>query len=247
MTARDDDSGSLRDIMAAAMAASLKALPDPPCGPRARACKTCGDGYDVPDAAMYDPWFEPMPYCAPCLAERRVQKAIAGFLRSVPTSYAWASLDAPELAKRVRGLAAAKAQAPAILGAERVVFIGPTGAGKTSLAVALLRWLLPELGGDGLFVHAFRLADAKSKQRLGEESPTITAATCCRVLLLDDLGNEPKTELSAIPSVVFERHAEAAQTWVTTPFGPEEIARRYGDGVSRRIYERALVIRLGGS
>lgn len=240
------DPGSLGDIMAAAMEASLKNnMPEPPGGPRNRACRACGEGYDVPDAAMYDRGFEFSLDCAACQTKRRAEKTIVRFLRSVPTAYAWASVDSPELPKRVSGYQLARAQSLAILGAERVVFIGATGAGKTSLAVALLREALHELGGDGLFVHAFRLAEAKANQRLGEESPIITAAVRARVLLLDDLGNEPKTELSAIPGVVFERHAEAMQTWVTTPFGPEEIARRYGDGVARRIYERALVIRLG--
>ncbi len=240
---------SLKNIMAAAMAASKAINRDgwrePPYGPRERKCKTCGEGYDISDEAMYDREVAYSPYCVACQNERRAQRATESFLRSVPASYAWAALDAPELQKRVRGYARAMAQSEGILAAERVVFVGPTGSGKTSLAVALLRAALPNLGGDGLFVHSFRLAEAKSKQKLGEESPLISACNWARVLLLDDLGNEPKTELSAVPSVVFERHAEARVTWVTTAFTSDDLARRYGDGVSRRIYERALPIQLG--
>jgi hypothetical protein len=71
----------------------------------------------------------------------------------------------------------------------------------------------------------------------------VELAMGCSVLALDDLGNE-RAERSAVPDVIFERHAEDRPTWLTTAFGPDAIAKRYGDGIARRVFERAAVIDL---
>jgi hypothetical protein len=234
---------SLKEILASAMAASLRNLPTTPIEPPG--CRDCGKAYEVPDAARYEPRFDYLRYCDACAAKRDTQRCLDRGFRSVPAAYAWAALDAPELEKRVTGRPAVKDAPESVLGAARVVFVGGAGMGKTSLAVALYRYALPKVRGSGLFVSAFRLAEARSKMRLGEESPLLAAATSVRLLLLDDVGNEPKTELSSLPSVVFERHEDERPAWVTTAFGPDELARRYGDGFARRVFERALVIRLG--
>ncbi len=236
-------SDSLKDIMDSAMAASLRNLPTTPIEPPG--CKACGRAFQIPDAAYYEHGYEYVRYCAECAAKRDAQRCLERGMRSVPAAYAWAALDAPELSKRVTGRPGVKDAPEAVLGAARVVFVGGAGMGKTSLAVALYRYALPKVRGSGLFVGAFRLAEARAKQRLGEESPLLAAATSVRILLLDDVGNEPKTEMSSLAGVVFERHDEERPTWITTAFSPDELARRYGDGFARRVFERALIVRLG--
>lgn len=69
---------------------------------------------------------------------RRRREALRAFEKSLPTLYRWPRLDHPLLAKRVK-LSSLPTASPR---AKRVVFFGPPGAGKTSLAIALLRAML---------------------------------------------------------------------------------------------------------
>ena len=63
------------------------------------------------------------------------------------------------------------------------------------------------------------------------------------VLLLDDLGKDADIKSNPVPAVIAERHDEERVTWITTELTPPEIAKRYGDGIARRICENALVLR----
>lgn len=164
-------------------------------------------------------------------------------LATIPAAYAWSRLDASELPKRVQSQEPLESLTRRILGAANVVFTGPAGAGKTSLAVACLRERM-RLGG--IYVSALRLGHAAIQHKAGDgESPYIDQATHASLALLDDVGSERNTAVNAVPQVIFQRHEASLPTWVTTGLTFPELQERYGDGIARRILEKALVVKLG--
>lgn len=170
-------------------------------------------------------------------AERRADRARARALgsASIPASFTWATVRAPELAQRVDAL-----ERPLpdlirrILGAGRVVLAGGSGAGKTSLAIACLR----ERPEAGRFVSAIDLARARTEHALGDgDASLVDLATAAPLLLIDDLGEEVDTRTSAVKDVIRRRFDMMRPTWVTTGFRPAELAAKYGDGIKRRLFE----------
>ncbi|HEY6459541.1 MAG TPA: ATP-binding protein, partial [Polyangiaceae bacterium] len=129
----------------------------------------------------------------------------------------------------------------------------PSGAGKTSLAVAMMRQHTDAASEAGMFVLATDLHNCKSRSKLGHEPDLIAAAVNAPMLVLDDLGTEPLDRAGAVVEVVFHRHAHDLPTVVTTWLGDDEtrenrgaaIANRYGDGFARRVVGDARVIHLG--
>ncbi|HEX7666050.1 MAG TPA: ATP-binding protein [Polyangiaceae bacterium] len=179
-------------------------------------------------------------------SERRRRDAIRAFESSLPAHYRWARLSDPLLAKRVR-LETLPMTVPA---RGNVVFMGPSGAGKTSLAVALLRALFErELAKSDehcspsryRFVHARQLAVARLPGTSFDVSD-LRSALNAAILLLDDIGNDCMIPSSPVSDVISERHAEERATWITTELGATQIAERYGAGIGRRIFERATTV-----
>jgi hypothetical protein len=136
--------------------------------------------------------------------------------------------------------------------ARAIVFAGPSGAGKTTLAVATAtawaRWhFRAGRTPRGLtFVSAIDLARARAQHRLGAgEAELIVDAMTARLLVVDDLGAEAARDADVIATVLHRRHDDDAATWITTGLAAEEIGQRYGGGLERRIYEGAVVIDCG--
>lgn len=181
---------------------------------------------------------------------QRLQVFSAEMLSRIPPAYAGAGLDAQWLQELVGEDAIARARAS--LGAPRAAFLGPPGAGKTSLAAAMFRAdVLAQTESRKLhgyrWISSHKLAKARAGQPLGEgEAPLVEAALEAAVLVLDELGAEDPRYASAVAEVLYERHEQARRTWVTTGAGPKEIANRYGGGISRRVFEDAVVFRLAG-
>ncbi len=188
--------------------------------------------------------------CEPCAEVAHIERNTRRARESIPTAYRWSRVDAPELQKRVNPCPHLGALSEAILGRPLVVFVGPAGSGKTSLAVAMFQAHLAS-GRRGShrarFAHAYLLATARGQARLGQgEAEAVEDAMGASLLLMDDIGNKPVTALDAIQDVVFTRHCNERPTWFTTAFSRDELAGKYGDGTARRVYEHALVVRLGG-
>lgn len=178
-----------------------------------------------------------------CFACQSDENRMGPIVSHIPRAYLWATFDAPLLAERVAMLERHRAKLMEL--PPRAVLVGPAGSGKSSVLAAMVR-LGASRGRWPRFAHAFELARARAVHRLGDGEPEqVTRCMNADILALDDLGNERKTELSAVEDVVFERHAEDLPLWVTTPFGPDELAKRYGDGLARRVYERSAVFHLG--
>lgn len=189
--------------------------------------------------------------CEPCTKgdedAARVDDAIARAQASIPALYRWSHFTAPELRVRVSPPEAI-ATARALFTRTRITIVGQAGSGKTSLAVAILRERSKEARMPGIFVHAYRLGVARIQHKPGQgEAPSVEEAMHAKVALIDDIGNERPTANNAVPDVIFERHSERMPTIVTTGFDAEGIAKLYGDGIARRVFEGAAVIKLGGA
>jgi DNA replication protein DnaC len=176
---------------------------------------------------------------------KRLWEAREMTLSAVPEGFRWATLDAPELLARIGDDASLLARATAAIHASRVLFLGKSGKGKTSLAIAMMRARVEAIAKPGVFILATDLATARARQSLGSESPEIAAARTAKLLVLDDLGTDMQTPTSAVSEIVFHRHAHQRPTWITTWLSEEQMIARYGDGFARRVMEGARIIECG--
>jgi DNA replication protein DnaC len=177
--------------------------------------------------------------------ERR-REALASFERTLPKAYQWAKFSAGALGQRVGG-AATTALADKTWRKPKVVFMGAAGAGKTSLAVACLRRWVAENGRAAGFFHAYALGVARLQHAAGRGEPEIVErAMKWPMVLVDDLGSERAMSGCAVPDVIFLRHAEQLPLWVTTGMTRAQLVTRYGEGIVRRLFERAFVVEWDG-
>lgn len=161
--------------------------------------------------------------------------------RWVPPLFRWAILSAPELVQRCPERAVRIGKLA--VACDRVVLVGPSGAGKTSLATAMLR---ASTRWDRRWMPARALACARAAFGLGDgEPPLVERALACDLLLLDDLGSENRIPTSPVADVIAERHERLKATWVTTWMRENDVAQRYGEGIARRLFEGATVIDCG--
>jgi DNA replication protein DnaC len=185
------------------------------------------------------------PDCATAVARAEL---LAPALASIPRRFAWASFENPDLVARcgadvVRTAFHARS-------AHRVALLGPSGAGKTSLAVAMLRSVIeaatPERAhlASSRWVTAHDLARARAKYPLGQgEAPLIADALDARVLVIDELGSEVDPS-GVVSELLFKRHDNDAPTWITSWLSPLEIGTKYGGGIARRMLEEGVVLGL---
>ncbi len=202
----------------------------------------------VPCRGCGEPSTSTSALCLDCDRKREDARAArVAFQATIPAELTWSSFGTDLLAARVKPPTAI-ALAKEAVGSLRVVLTGAAGAGKTSIAVAMARQWVAQCARPASFVVAPTLSTARTRTTFGRESPEVTLAKTIPLLVLDDLGtpqHEPGT--SPIVEVVFARHASGLPTWVTTWMNVDDCAQRYGDGVSRRLFERARVIRLEGA
>jgi hypothetical protein len=188
--------------------------------------------------------------CGQCArAERWEAKARA---LHIPERFAWSSFAAEGLlASRVGAGKVAVDTARRSVDAATLVFVGPTGAGKTSLASATLRarFALDFDRRDRRsyahrFVSAPAVAGSRATHPLGRgDAPAVVAAVAVDLLLLDDVGSEASRYSEVIAEIIHTRHDASRATWVTTGLTTSQIAERYSGAIERRIYEHATIIR----
>lgn len=115
-----------------------------------------------------------------------------------------------------------------------VIYGAKSGLGKSSLAGAMLRTWSKRNNGLALWVPAFSLCG--SDMQLDEDF--VTAA----VVVIDDLGNERQMASSLVSELLEARRSTNRATWVTTALDSNAMRVRYGENVSRRVYEKAVLI-----
>ena len=166
---------------------------------------------------------------------------------ALPRMLGGAHFGAPELGAWVRDAKAiALARAVSRSKLERVLLLGKPGVGKSTLAACIARDLAyARKLGDCRWIDAHTLAGARPTAPLGAEATEVELALEADLLVIDDLGSERVIASSAVPEVIFSRHANLQPTIVTCGFGFDAIEARYGGGILRRLTEGAAVIEVG--
>jgi DNA replication protein DnaC len=173
----------------------------------------------------------------------RLQRATA----CIPARYSGARLWGPELCVRVRSQSAIEATQRSV-SESVIVWTGLSGSGKSTLACAALRDRAAfEVSDDRrprfAFVRASELGSASKHQKLGDGVPELVReCIAADLLVIDELGSEPRSpHWTDVEDVVFARYERDLATWYTTWTTAEDIAKRYGDGFARRVFERIVI------
>jgi hypothetical protein len=124
-----------------------------------------------------------------------------------------------------------------------VLLMGPTSAGKSTLAAALLGEIL-QRGGKGEWISVVRLADARREAPLGCEPEIMAAARRRRWVVLDDIGQGGAACDSPLNDILHARYDACLPIIATTGFDRSWIAEHYGAQFARRLFEEAAIVRL---
>ncbi len=175
------------------------------------------------------------------------QRLLAPARGTIPARFRWARFGAPEMRQRVPEANMRRVldiASPLPLG---IALVGESGAGKTSLACAMLQrihdWAGPNKPHAGVerarrafFVSAGELVAAgeEAKRYNAVESDILKRAKHASVLVLDNV--EPGKLDSIVGRVVMDRHDSELVTIITTWMDEAEAGRHYGGGWARRAY-----------
>ncbi len=189
-------------------------------------CVLCGGvGLKVVLRPNGDRFAEP---CA-CRVERRAARCLEQ--ARIPRRYELCCLDSfdtmhqtanPSL-KRAHETARRFVESyPIETGGKGLLLTGPSGLGKTHLAVSILKALITERGATGLFWEHKELLDSLraiySNRTPGAEDKLLRAATTCDLLVLDDLGDMTPSDWSwdTTSYLLNSRYNENRSTIITT-------------------------------
>jgi DNA replication protein DnaC len=156
-----------------------------------------------------------------------------------------------------------------------ILFTGPSGLGKTHLAVSILKALITERGASGVFWEQKELLEALratyEKRIVGEENQLLSSVLKCDVLVLDDLGDMTPSDWSwdTTSYILSSRYNESLSTIITTnlenstkaplPANPNDmfekarrantqttLGDRIGERMRSRLQEMCVVVEMQG-
>lgn len=127
-----------------------------------------------------------------------------------------------------------------------MMFYGPSGTGKTHLAVGILRKALAR-GYAGVFLDCGNMLEqVKATFGTNAKAEAYRAAMEAPIVLLDDLGAQQGSEWvkDTISSVVTHRYNEGKATLVTTRLGTEDLLERVGERTVSRLRGMCRLVQL---
>lgn len=131
-----------------------------------------------------------------------------------------------------------------------LLFYGNSGLGKTFLSHCIARELLGS-AHTVLYLTAYELFDILGKA-MHNEDETLSASAehilDCDLLIIDDLGTELATAftMSRLNLCINERFLNRRSTIISTNFGVQELADRYGERNFSRIFSSYTPLRFFG-
>lgn len=198
--------------------------------------------------------------CEPCsmaAAKAEYDQRMRPARESIPEAFRWASFAHGETSLLEQRLARESIRAVAGLRAplpRNVALVGPSGAGKTSLACALLKRVhdVAKVNSPSFIVDAARSArfvtardldeahaKAKSFSTNAEAAALLSMARSVALLVVDNV--EPGKLESGVGHVLMDRFdTHRPCTVITTWMSFDEASKEYGAGWARRVYETEI-------
>ncbi len=137
--------------------------------------------------------------------------------------------------------------------AKNLLFMGPTGLGKTHLSTALARRVI-ERGFDVAYESVQDLIMDfeydRFKSGYGDSSKRAERYLSCELLILDDLGTEQTNQfvITSLYHLINTRINQGKSTVVSTNLiGDRELRERYGDRISSRLLGEFEILLLSGT
>jgi len=168
----------------------------------------------------------------------------------------YARFDNPEFRRRVSKKVLAFLEGYDFSQRASLAILGDTGIGKTASVEAMMyKWLdaaraavkvqpdddkWPSFHPSFFFLSGHELVSARRNWRIGSEAPIVLEAKKTGLLILDELGFEPSSDLPF--EVIDFRYRQRLVTIVTSGRKPNEFRDRYGDATYRRLTEEGYLL-----
>ena len=224
--------------------------------PSGEVCPLCrGTGFEIHSSQAGS-------YARPCACASRQRRALRRRAARIPERYEHCCLE--HFNQLNDSLRRAVKCCRAIIGefpggeAQGLLLIGPSGVGKTHLAVAVLRELVEERGAVGLFAEfndlLRRIQETFDRRSQTPSWDVLRPALDADVLLLDDLGATRMTPWmrDTLALIINERYNHRRLILATTNQeeapapGRESLADRIGERLASRLAEMCMTARLEG-
>jgi len=141
-----------------------------------------------------------------------------------------------------------------LVGGEGLIFIGPTGTGKTHLAIGTAKGIINQYQRLVRFVDVGTWASdfVYGSRSFEEKKKSIEQMKRADILVLDDLGQEMElsskgTVIGAIQLILKHRTNEAKSTIITSNINETTLAEHLGQRIWSRVRNRSDVVIMTGA